>query len=124
MFSVLFWIYFMNAILIIDHEIESAYWKEWDLFRLPGQITGFVIIHVPVLALILLGSTLLYLQNIYGYILSIVLSAGGIFAFSAHTYFIKKGRTEFTLPVSKFLLLGILILSLIQMPLRLYEIIK
>ena len=124
MFSVLFWIYFVNAVLLIDHEIESAYWEEWDLFRLPGQITGFLIIHVPVLALILLGSILLYLQNTYGYILSVVLSAGGIFAFSAHTYFIKKGRTEFTLPVSKLLLRSILILSLVQMVLSVYEIIK
>jgi hypothetical protein len=124
MFTVLFWIYFANAVLIIDHEIESAYWKEWDLFHLPGQITGFVIIHIPVLALILLGGIMLYLQNTYGYILSVVLSAGGIFAFSAHTYFIKKGRPEFTLPISKILLSSILGLSLIQMVLSIYEIIK
>ncbi len=41
----LFWIYLANAVLLINHEIDSAYWKEWDLFKLPGGITGFLIIH-------------------------------------------------------------------------------
>jgi hypothetical protein len=41
----LFWFYFMNAILLIVHEIDSAYWKEWELFKLRGGITGFLIIH-------------------------------------------------------------------------------
>ena len=117
MFTVLFWIYLLNAVLIIDHEIESAYWKEWDLFKLPGKITGFLIIHVPVLALILIGSTLVYMQSTYGYTISILLSAGGIFAFCAHMYFIRKGRPEFRLPASMILLILILLVSLVQMAL-------
>jgi hypothetical protein len=28
-FKILFWIYLINAILLINHEIDSAYWKEW-----------------------------------------------------------------------------------------------
>ncbi len=124
MFSVLFWIYLLNAVLIVNHEIESAYWKEWDLFKLPGKVTGFLIIHFPVLTLIILGSTLVYLQNTYGYIMSILLSVGGIFAFSAHTYFIKKGRPEFKLPISIFLLISILIVSLVQLVLSMHILMK
>jgi FtsH-binding integral membrane protein len=124
LFSVLFWIYLLNAVLIVNHEIESAYWKEWDLFKLPGKVTGFLIIHFPVLTLIILGSTLVYLQNTYGYIMSILLSVGGIFAFSAHTYFIKKGRPEFNLPISIFLLISILIVSLVQLVLSMHILMK
>jgi FtsH-binding integral membrane protein len=124
LFSVLFWIYLLNAVLIVNHEIESAYWKEWDLFKLPGKVTGFLIIHFPVLTLIILGSTLVYLQNTYGYIMSILLSVGGIFAFSAHTYFIKKGRPEFKLPISIFLLISILIVSLVQLVLSMHILMK
>ena len=36
--DILFWVYLANAVLLIVHEIGSAYWKEWDLFRLPGGI--------------------------------------------------------------------------------------
>ncbi|MGQ9465892.1 MAG: DUF6713 family protein [bacterium] len=38
--------YILNATLILLHEIESAYEKEWELFRLPGKITGFVVFHI------------------------------------------------------------------------------
>jgi hypothetical protein len=114
----------LNAVLIIDHEIESAYWKEWDLFRLPGKITGFLIIHVPVLALILVGSTLVYMQSASGYAISVLLSAGGIFAFCAHMYFIRKGRPEFRLPASVALLILILLVSVIQLALSVYSLIK
>jgi len=53
--KILFWIYLANAVLLISHEIDSAYWKEWDLFKLPGGITGFLIIHFPLLFFILYG---------------------------------------------------------------------
>jgi len=32
----LFWIYLTNSVLLINQEIDSAYWKEWKLFGLPG----------------------------------------------------------------------------------------
>jgi hypothetical protein len=34
--------------------------------------------------------------------------------FSLHTYFIRKGRPEFTLPISWFILVGMLVTSLVQ----------
>ena len=34
MFELLFWLYLVNAVLLITHEIDSAYWKEWELFKL------------------------------------------------------------------------------------------
>ena len=69
-----FWLYFVNAILLICHEIESAYWKEWELFKMKGGITLFVIIHIPLVALILYGLIEFYLTSIIGAIFSFVLS--------------------------------------------------
>jgi hypothetical protein len=46
-FKFLFWIYMINAILLISHEIDSAYWKEWELFKLPGGIGVFWLHFVP-----------------------------------------------------------------------------
>ena len=60
MAETLFWIYLINAVLLINHEIDSAYWKEWELFRLPGGITGFLVIHFPLLFLVLHGLVLVY----------------------------------------------------------------
>jgi len=56
-------------------------------------------------------------------VVSILLCAGGIFAFSIHTYFIKKGKEEFTLPISKILLYLILVLSIAQLVITILAII-
>lgn len=112
--TIAFWLYFVNAILLICHEIESAYWKEWELFKMKGGITLFIIIHVPLVALILYGMIEFYEATNVGGIFSFILSLGGIFAFSIHTYFIKKGNEEFTLPISKILLYSLLIVSVLQ----------
>lgn len=39
--DLLLWLYLTNAVLLINHEIDSAYWKEWDLFRFPGGLRVF-----------------------------------------------------------------------------------
>ena len=115
MAELLFWIYLINALFLTIHEIESAYWQEWDLFHLKGGLTGFLVFHFPVLFVFLYGLILVYQQTIEGYIISLLLSSAGLFAFSIHTYFIKvKNREEFTLPISKAILISTLILSLVQ----------
>jgi hypothetical protein len=120
MFAALLWIYLINAVLLIDHEIDSAYWKEWELFKIPGGIAGFLTIHLFLVFFILLGIILVYQQTTGGLILSLLMSSGGIFAFSIHTFFIKKGRTEFKTPVSQFILIATLAASIIQLGLTIY----
>lgn len=122
--NILFWIYLINAILIINHEIDSAYWQEWKLFKMPGGITTFISLHFPILFLILYGLILTYEKSAGGLILSLILGFGGIFAFSIHTYFIKKGRQEFKTPISQMLLFSVFIISIIQILLTVRILIK
>ena len=118
-FTVTFWLYFANAILLIIHEIESAYWKEWELFKMKGGITFFLVLHFPILGAVLYGLLELYQSSLIGIIFSIVLCLGGLFAFSVHTYFIKKGHDEFKLPISKIILVSLLVISIAQLILTL-----
>ena len=120
MFESLFWIYIINSMLLIDHEIDSAYWREWDLFKLPGGITGFLILHLPIVFLVLYGLILVFQQTFAGLMFSLALSFVGLFAFTIHTVFIKKGRNEFKVPVSIFLLISTLLVSLIQAVITIY----
>ena len=120
MWEVLFWVYLVNAVLLIVHEIESAYWREWELFHLPGGLTGFLVVHFPLLFFILLGLVLVSQQTLAGLVLSLLLSLGGIFAFSIHTFFIWRGRDEFKLPISRFILAATLIASLVQAAITLF----
>jgi hypothetical protein len=121
--KVLFWLYLTNAILLIIHEIDSAFWKEWELFKLPGGINGFLILHFPLLFLILYGLVLVAQQSFLGLIVSLILSAGGIFAFCIHTAFIRKGRPEFNTPISRFILTLMLGVSTVQAAVTIYIIV-
>ncbi len=113
----LFWIYLINAILLINHEIDSAYWKEWELFKLPGDITGFLLLHFIALFVVLYGLVLVFQQRLSGYIISLIVGLLGLVAFGAHMYFIRKGREEFNTPISLTILVATLIVSVVQISL-------
>jgi len=120
----LFWLYLSNSVLLVNHEIDSAYWKEWELFKLPGGITGFLLLHFPLLFVVLYGLAMVAGRSFAGLVFSIILSLGGIFAFVIHTYFLKKGRNEFNTGVSKFILWSILFVSSVQLTVTVYLIVK
>ena len=112
--SVLIWLYIINSVLLIVHEIDSAYWQEWKLFKLPGGITFFLVIHLPLVFLILWGLVQLQQNNLAGYAISMLLAVAGIFAFTIHMVFMAKGNREFKTPLSIVLLIAILAVSIIQ----------
>ncbi len=112
--SLLAWLYIVNAVLLIVHEIDSAYWQEWKLFKLPGGISFFLALHLPLVFLILWGLVQLQQSTLAGYVISMILSAAGIFAFTIHMIFIAKGNREFKIPLSIALLIATLVASIIQ----------
>ena len=120
MHDALFWLYLINSILLINHEIDSAYWKEWELFKIPGGITTFLILHFPILFLIMYGLILVFTKTFGGLVIALILGGGGIFALLIHTYFIKKGHDEFRRPISIFILVSMGILSIAQVLLSIF----
>ncbi len=100
--------------VLIIHEIDSAYWKEWELFRLPGGVTGFLLLHFPLLLFVLYGLVLVREGSAAGLVFSFILAAGGVFAFTIHIWFIRQGREEFTSGISQVILYLTLALSLVQ----------
>ncbi|MEW6262350.1 MAG: DUF6713 family protein [Thermodesulfobacteriota bacterium] len=107
-------LYLFNGTLLIIHEMDSAYYKEWDLFGLPGGRPWFLLLHLPLILLILTGVLLVAARSIWGLAISLVMAGGGLTAFGLHTYFLRKGRPEFNNPTSKAILVGTLVLSLAQ----------
>ena len=122
--GLLVWVYGFNLILLIIHEMDSAYWHEWKLFNLKGGIEGFLIIHIPMLAAFFYGFIEVFKMSLMGIIFSIILSIIGIGAFFIHRYFIKKGHEEFTTPVSQGILQSVLVVSIIQLAFTIYILIK
>ncbi len=110
----LVWIYLINSALMINHEIDSAYRREWDLIGLPGGITLFIIMHLVMIPVILYGLLALFAGEPVGYWISLLLGIVGAVAFALHYYFIKKGDESFNNKTSLLLLAAILITSITQ----------
>jgi hypothetical protein len=118
--SFLIWIYILNSVFLIVHEIDSAYWQEWKLFKLPGGLAFFLILHIPLAFVVLYGLLLIYQSVLAGLIISLVLGLAGVFAFGIHTFFIRRGHPEFKIPVSQAVLILTLVFSVIQLAATVY----
>lgn len=108
-------LYLVNSVLLIVHEIDSAYWREWELFRLPGGLDGFLLLHIPLVGLILYGLLELSVDTAIGNTMYFVVDFGGFFAYGVHTYFLRKGDERFRGGVSQALLYAILLVSIVQL---------
>ena len=86
--------------LLAAHQIDSAFWQEWDLFGMPGGIQVFVLVNVALILPFLYGLTCLVREPRTGAPYGVVLSGVGVFAFLIHMWFFAQGRPEFRAPVS------------------------
>lgn len=100
--------------MLITHEIDSAYWHEWELFGLPGGIQLFLILHIPLLSLLLWGyrSVVLWTRGAQTY--SYLLAFAGILAVLIHGGFLAAGMPQFRSSTSLALLAATLTLSIWQ----------
>ncbi len=119
---VLLWLYVLNATLLIAHEVDSAYWKEWRLFwgllgprqqPLPDRVGAplFVLLHLPIVGAVLWGLLEVARHTTAGLVMSLALGASGLFAWTVHTLFIRAGHPEFRTAVSQAVLWGSLAVS-------------
>lgn len=108
------WLYLLNFALLFTHEIDSAYWKEWALFGMPGGIQLFLLINFALLLVFGYGLVRLVDGARAGYGFALALAAGGVLAFLIHGAFFLAGHPEFTLPASVLVLVAGLACSLAQ----------
>lgn len=102
----------LNATLLILHEIESGYEKEWEILRLPFKLTGFLVLHIPILLILFYGVLEVEKQSTAGQIIGIISGAGGFIPFLVHKLLFKK-RENFSLPVSNLIIYGNMVTGLI-----------
>ena len=106
--------YIANAVVLLAHQIDAAYWKEWTLFAMPGGIQLFVILNLPIIALVLHGQRSLALGQSSGKVIAWMLVAAGLFAVGFHGVHLLRGDQAFRLPISLALLAATFVLSLLQ----------
>jgi len=112
-------LYIINAILLLLHEIESAYEKEWRILKIPGAITGFLLLHIPIIFLMFYGIIEVERESKTGLILCVIFGIGGLIPFLVHKVFVKRVG-HFNLLISNIIIYlnviaGILLLVLTKL---------
>ncbi len=96
-------LYVMNATLLILHEIESAYEKEWEILKLPGKITGFLLLHIPIVVLIFYGLIEIEKLSTIGFVFGIITGIGGVVPFIVHKIIVRRNG-HFNLIISNVII--------------------
>ncbi|MBN2898373.1 MAG: hypothetical protein JXO44_06345, partial [Clostridia bacterium] len=87
------------------HEIESAYECEWEILKLPGKITGFLLMHIPIIIIMLWGVLEIEKFSAIGVGLGLLMGLGGLAPFLVHKVFVKREQ-HFNLPISNIVIYG------------------
>ena len=107
-------LYLANATVLLAHQVDAAYWHEWELFGLPGGIQLFVALNLPIVLVVLLGvrAHAAGRRSAAGY--SWALAGAGGFAAVFHAAHLLRGDDAFALPISLALLAATAVLSAAQ----------
>jgi hypothetical protein len=102
----LLYAYLVNATLVLCHEIDSAFWREWRLFHLPGGPGGFVAMHFVIVPLVLIGLVMVARASALSRWWSIGIGAAGTAGCIAHLAFLLHGDRSFSTPFSITLIIA------------------
>ena len=95
--------FILNATLLLLHEIESSYEREWEILKLPCKITGFLLMHIPIILLLFYGVLEIERQSQLGLYLGIITGIGGFIPFLVHKVLIVR-KDKFNLFISNTLI--------------------
>jgi hypothetical protein len=97
--------YILNVSLLILHEIESGFEKEWEILKLPGKITGFLLFHIPLLFIFFYGFYAIIQFPQSKTIISIIMGAAGFVPFLFHKIIVNR-KEHFNKIISNIIIFG------------------
>jgi hypothetical protein len=91
---------FLNISLLITHQIDAAYWHEWEMFKMPGGIQVYNLINLGLFAIVLnsIESFLRRTQSAFAHGLFLAMLSGLVAPI--HAGFALAGYSQFHLPIS------------------------
>lgn len=108
-------VYIVNLTLFLAHEIDGAYWHEWELFSIPGGIQMFLVVNVVAVAIVLIGLERLVSGKRSGHYFALLLGVSGLAIVGIHGYFLAAGDPSFRVPASIAVLVALVPVSLAQL---------
>ena len=108
-------LFLANATVLVTHQIDAAYWHEWELFFIPGGNQVNLLLNIPIIALVMYshGRVIANIQT--GLAFYKLLAALGFLTVGIHAFFFLRGSASFAQPASVALLLATFVLSVWQL---------
>jgi len=97
--------YILNVTLLFLHEIESGYEKEWEILKLPGKITGFLLLHIPIIFIFFYGLYCVIKYPQIKLIISVIIGTSGFIPFLIHKIIVNK-KDYFNKLISNIIIIG------------------
>ena len=92
--------YFWTMLFLILHQVDAAYWREWEMFHVPGGIQGFLVFNLAAIAVVLVGYRHVLLASERASFFAAVCTALGVGTCLIHAGFALAGLEQFHLPLS------------------------
>ncbi len=106
--------YLITMSLLILHQIDAAYWKEWQMFYIPGGIQVFLLFNIFIIPIVLIGYKQLVTQSNTAHFYSYLCASLAILTFLIHCGFALLGTSQFHLPLSIAIIIFCLIFGIWQ----------
>jgi hypothetical protein len=112
--------YRVEGALLVVHEIDSGFWREWEVLGLPGGVAGFLAVHVPLVIAVLWGGERLAAGARAGIGMALAVGAAGLLTVAVHGALLAAGSRAFGTPPSLVLLglIGALAVPLLVLAMR------
>jgi hypothetical protein len=104
----------LNLSLVMAHQADAAYWKEWEMFGLPGGIQLFTLFNLAAFLLLLWLYSAVISRQPTGLRGSFLIAGLSGVVLPIHAAFAFAGFTEFHLPVSIAVIIATFVVSIWQ----------
>lgn len=111
----LHWLFLANATVLITHQIDAAFWHEWELFQIPGGNQMNLLLNLPIIAFVLYAHSRVVANIHTGMFHYKLLAALGFLTCAIHAGFLLIGSESFVQPMSIALLVATFVLSVWQL---------
>ncbi len=112
------WVYIITASFLLLHELESAYEREWEILLLPGKITGFLILHIPIFVLLFWSVLELERGTGLGFLMGALFGGAGLLPLLVHRVLVRR-KDRFQRFSSSLILYGSALSGVLQLVLTL-----
>ncbi len=105
-------LYGLDVALLATHQVDASYWREWDVFGVPGGIAFFLVFNTVAVGALLAGFALVLLEHARWRAAAYACAATGLVTCLIHAVFLHRDRVAFWSAPSLIVLASIAICSI------------